>query len=300
MHFELHWNILNKKDMEKSCMQPNKYGLTGKGVGVAVIDTGIFPHPDFDNRITVFRDYIMNRRYPYDDNGHGTHVAGIIAGNGRRSKGKYCGVAPGCTLAALKVLDKKGNGRKKDVLQALRWVQRNRERYGIRIINISVGSTEQDISLHDSLIKAVDAAWDDGLVVITAAGNMGPMPGTITAPGSSRKVITVGSGDMLVSNQGISGRGPTRECICKPDIVAPGNQIISCAPFGGYARKSGTSMSTPQISGAAALALEADPLLTNVDIKMLLRDSARDLGFEKNQQGWGEFCLDKFLKNVYN
>lgn len=281
-------------------MQPNKYGLTGKGIGVAVIDTGIFPHADFDNRIVVFRDYILNRRTPYDDNGHGTHVAGIIGGSGKKSGGRYAGVAPGCTLIAVKVLDVKGNGRKKDVLQALEWVRRNKKRYGIRIVNISVGSTEQEKELHDSLIRAVEAAWDDGLVVVTAAGNMGPMPGSITAPGSSRKVITVGSGDMLVSHQGISGRGPTRECVCKPDIVAPGNQIISCAVTGGYTAKSGTSMSTPQISGAAALALEADPLLTNVEIKMLLRDSVRDLGFEKNQQGWGEFLLDKFLKNVYN
>ena len=101
---------------------------------------------------------------------------------------------------------------------------------------------------------------------------------------------------MLVGTEGVSGRGPTFECICKPDLVAPGNRIISCSSKGGYRMKRGTSMSTPVVSGAVALALEKDPLLTNVEIKMMLKDSADDMGFPRNQQGWGRFNLERFLK----
>lgn len=279
------------------------YGLTGKDVTVAILDTGITPHIDFDNRILVFRDFIHGKTAPYDDNGHGSHVAGIIGGSGAASSGKYMGVAPKCRFVALKVLDHKGSGQKRDVLRAIDWVRKMRARYHIRIMNISVGTTEQEKSLHDMLIQAVESAWDDGIVVVTAAGNSGPGNGTVTAPGSSRKVITVGSSDLLDGIGGISGRGPTRDCICKPDLVVPGKDIVSCAPgrsHTGYAVKSGTSMSTPKITGAVALALEKAPYLTNVQIKMMLCDAVRDLGLNHNQQGFGEFDLDKFLYNLYN
>ncbi len=269
---------------------------TGKGVGVAVLDTGIFPHVDFDRRIAAFKDFVGGRLAPYDDNGHGTHVAGILAGNGAASGGRYCGAAPGCHLAAVKVLDQKGNGQKQDVIKALVWVAENRERYNLRIVNISVGTTERNRN-HSTLIQAVEQIWDLGLVVVTAAGNMGPAPGTITAPGCSRKVITVGSSDMINGKDSVSGAGPTRECVVKPDIVTWGQEIVSCAPGGeiNYTVKSGTSMSTPRISGAIACMLEKDPRLTNLEIKMLLRESARDLGYSKNQQGWGAFDREKFL-----
>lgn len=272
--------------------------LTGKGIGVAVLDTGIFPHVDFGNQIIAFRDFVQHKTKPYDDNGHGTHVAGIIAGSGKASQERYCGVAPGCGIIALKVLDKNGNGQRKVVLKALKWVLANREAYNIRIVNISVGTTTQNPRQHQELIAGVEEVWDAGIVVVTAAGNQGPSPGTITAPGSSKKVITVGSSDMLTGGNFVSSIGPTRECICKPDIVTPGNQIISCAPDSGqgaYTKKSGTSMSTPRISGAVALLLEKDPLLSNVEVKMLLRESARDMGFARNQQGWGEFDMNAFL-----
>lgn len=272
--------------------------LTGKGITVAVLDTGIFPHIDFDNRIVAFRDLVYGRETPYDDNGHGTHVCGILGGSGRASGGKYRGTAPECRFLVAKILDRRGNGRKQDILAAIDWVCKERIRLNIRILNISVGTTEQEKSVDDLLMQAVERAWDDGITVVTAAGNLGPAPGSITAPGSSRKVITVGAGDLLEPRRGISGCGPTRDCVCKPDLVAPGKRLISCAPGRSrkeYVVKSGTSMAAPRVSGAVALALERVPDLTNVQAKMLLCESARDLGLPRNRQGHGMLQTDRFL-----
>ena len=271
---------------------------TGKGIGVCVLDTGIFPHIDFTGRIWAFQDFIGYRRAPYDDNSHGTHVCGIIGGDGKASDGRITGIAPECELIVLKVLDRMGNGKKGDILKAVRWILENRRRYKIRIVNISVGTTCRSGNDHQILIEGVEQLWDEGLVVVAAAGNQGPGYGSITAPGSSRKIITVGSSDLLTGKTAISGRGPTFECVCKPDLVAPGSRVLACAPGSDYAYgiKSGTSMSTPLISGAAALMLEKNPALTNVQIKIKLKESARDMGLPKNQQGWGKFDLERFME----
>ena len=137
--------------------------------------------------------------------------------------------------------------------------------------------------------------------MVAAAGNQGPRSGSVTAPGSSRKIITVGSSDLLTGRTAISGRGPTSECICKPDLVAPGNRILSCAPGTDFAYgvKSGTSMSTPLVSGAVALLLQKYPTLTNVEIKRCLKESARDLGLPRNLQGSGELNMKQALTNEY-
>ena len=272
-------------------------GYTGRDVGVCVLDTGIFPHIDFTGRIRAFHDFIGHRVRPYDDNSHGTHVCGIIGGDGRASEGKIRGVAPGCNLIVLKVLDRMGNGRKEDVLHAFRWILENWRYYGIRVVNISVGTTCRTYEDHKVLIDGVERLWDEGLVVVAAAGNQGPRPGSVTAPGSSRKIITVGSSDLLRGRTAISGRGTTFECVCKPELVAPGHHVLACAPGtdSGYGIKSGTSMSTPLVSGAVALMLEKNPALTNVQIKMKLKESARDMGLPKNQQGWGELNLKQFM-----
>lgn len=244
----------------------------------------------------MFVDFISNKKTPYDDNGHGTHVAGILCGDGSASGGRYKGVAPGCRIIAVKVLDRMGNGNKEDVLRAFQWILKNYQKYRVRIVNISVGTIYRTWCDHHLLSQGVEELWDQGLVVVAAAGNQGPKPGSITAPGSSKKVITVGSSDMLIGSAGVSGRGPTFECVCKPDLVAPGNRITSCLPGGGYGIKSGTSMSTPFISGAIARMMEKDPLLTNVEIKMMLRDSTDDMGLPRNQQGWGKFNFKRFME----
>ena len=223
-------------------------------------------------------------------------MAGILAGDGTASDRRYQGVAPGCHLVAAKVLDRRGNGRLQDVLRALQWISFNQNLYGIRIINISVGAAAKDSKAAARLIKAVEQAWDQGFVVVTAAGNMGPAYGSVTAPGSSKKVITVGASDMLDRISSVSGAGPTAECVCKPDLVAPGADVISCAnKRNSYAIKSGTSMSTPRVSGAIALLLQKDPFLTNVEVKMLLRESCLDLGYPRNRQGWGKLDIQKLL-----
>lgn len=270
---------------------------TGRGVGVAVLDTGIYPHIDFDNRIWTFCDLLSYKTKPYDDNGHGTCVAGILGGSGRASLGRYKGMAPECGIISIKVLDRFGNGNKEDVLKAFRWILQYRDKYNIRVVNISVGTTYKTRDEHDALIQGVEKLWDEGLVVVAAAGNQGPAPGSVTAPGCSKKIITVGSSDMLTGKSAVSGRGPTFECVCKPDIVAPGSRITSCAPGADYpySSKSGTSMSTPIISGAIACALEKKPDLTNVEIKKMLKETADDLELPKNQQGWGKFNCKRFL-----
>lgn len=277
-------------------MYKRKY--TGKGIGVAILDTGIFPHIDFGRRILAFCDFTEGKSGPYDDNGHGTHVSGILGGDGTASQGRYKGAAPGCGIVALKVLDRFGNGSREDVLQAFQWIEDFGKIYNIRIVNISVGTTSRSMNEQTDLLAGVEQLWDKGFTVVAAAGNQGPGDGTVTAPGSSRKIITVGSSDLLTGRTAISGRGPTFECVCKPDLVAPGNHILACAPGAdnGYGVKSGTSMSTPLVAGAAALMLEKNPELTNVQIKMKLKESARDMGLPKNQQGWGELDLERFME----
>ncbi len=286
--------------------------ITGKNIGVAVLDTGIENHVDFVNgtsRIVAFQDMINNRKSVYDDNGHGTHVCGILGGNGVASQGKYTGVAPECNIISVKVLDRKGNGNILDVIKGLNWVLENRKRYNIRILNISVGTpAKKELDESSQLVQAVNKVWDEGIIVVAAAGNNGPFPQTIGAPGNSRKVITVGASDddLLVEMDGskikdYSSRGPTKECIVKPDIVAPGSNIVSCNGIkmgkgNMYSVKSGTSMATPAVSGAIALLLSVHPQMTGRDVKVRLKNSAVDLGLPINQQGWGCLNVRKLLR----
>ena len=276
-----------------------KRTYTGKGIGVAVLDTGIFPHIDFGSRIAAFHDFTGGKRGAYDDNGHGTHVSGILAGDGTASGGKYRGAAPGCSIIALKILDRFGNGSREDVMRAFQWIAGFGKLYHIRIINISVGTTSHSRNEQTDLLTGVEKLWDMGFVVVAAAGNQGQGEGTVTAPGSSRKIITVDSSDMLQGRRAVSGRGPTADCVCKPDLVAPGKQITACAPGlpYSYGIKSGTSMSTPLVSGGIACLLEKEPQLSNVEVKMLLRESTDDIGLPRNQQGWGKFNCEKLLKS---
>lgn len=283
--------------------------LTGKGVTVAVIDTGLFPHPDFtqpENRIAAFVDLVNDRTQPYDDNGHGTHVAGILAGNGWLSGGLYRGVAPDARLIGIKVLDAYGSGVLSDVIRGVEWCVRNKERWGLRVINLSLGATAQDSYRSDPLCQAVQAAWQHGIVVCVAAGNEGPDPETIATPGIHPRVITVGASDDRGSADRrddtvarFSSRGPTIDGFHKPDLLAPGVDITATAARrsvlsmdrgrwrGDYTTLSGTSMATPVCAGIAALLLESEPMLRPDDVKERLMQTADSLGLPRDVQGAG-------------
>ena len=240
--------------MRSEAMEKNKYPP------VVILDSGMdAAHPDLANTVQGFVDFVHDRKEPYDDFGHGTHIAGIIAGNGEMSSGKYKGYAPGCPLYVLKILDEHGQGTRQSVKEALRWVEENRETYGLRILNFSLGTENTNSRNQEEVLEMVDRMVELGLIVIAAAGNMGPWRGSVTAPGSSKKVITVGASDMLSRTRVYSGRGPTSECVCKPDIVFPGKNIVSCAAAaektGWYCKKSGTSMSSAAVSGLTAVLL---------------------------------------------
>lgn len=272
-------------------------------------DKGMDPqHPDLKGKMVYNYNYIGRNQNGSDDCGHGTHICGIIGGTGTASDGRYQGIAPGCHFVALKVLDRMGNGNSKAVVEALHWLIEHGREYDVRIINISMGSTAPRYSEKSGLLEAVEEAWDAGFIVCAAAGNQGPERSTITVPGTSPKVITVGSSDdnqvvrvMGKRRANYSGRGPTAACVCKPDVVAPGAYIISCNAgwrkpgAAAYTAKSGTSMATPVVAGGLALLLSGRRELTNKEVKMLLSVSCKDLGLPRNQQGWGMLCLSKLF-----
>lgn len=286
--------------------------IYGGGVGVAVLDTGIFPRADFFslpnypfpvNRIQYFHDFVNQGREPYDDSGHGTHICGKIASAARIADEEYLGIAPGCNLVVLKILDKNGNAPISTFVHALRWLHKNHRTYNIRIVNISIGTNLESNHFDTNLlVQEVDALWQDGLIVIASAGNNGPSPGSISSPGNSCLVITVGASDDNLpglnknSRRLYSGRGPTDCNSVKPEIVAPGSQIISCSNHtNGFSVKTGTSMSTALVSGAIALLLEQEPYLTNRDVKNRLHDCARRLDLPHFQQGWGQLDISRLL-----
>lgn len=277
--------------------------ITGQGITVAVLDSGFGRHPDIRGRILGFQDFVNNRRMPYDDNGHGTHVCGIICGDGALSGGRYRGIAPGAGLVVGKVLDDKGNGTTEHMLDGLQWILQNKERYRIRVLNISVGIGElKEKEKQEALHRKIEEIWDSGITVICAAGNKGPESGSISAIGGNSRVITVGchDGEYCLDNPGrcatYSGRGDEFSDIRKPDVVAPGTDIMSCNAFykrnygcinHAYVKKSGTSMATPIVTGAAALTFSKYHEMTNEEFKQKLIFTAKDLGEAWNLQGWG-------------
>lgn len=283
-----------------------KTGLTGENVTVAVMDTGIVPHPDFDNRILGFLDFVNKKNALYDDNGHGTHVAGILAGNGKLSPNRcYSGIAPKVNLLILKVLDKNGNGNTVNVLRGVDWLIKNKDKYRIRLLNISVGMLKNAGGKEkQELLEAVDLVWDAGIMVVTAAGNNGPKENTVTIPGISRKVLTVGCMDdridqtgTYIGKDGYSGAGPTDCCIMKPEILAPGTNVISCGTdFKNYVKKSGTSMAAPVVTGALALAFEYSPELNPAEMKLRLYESAFPRGDYFRKKAWGMIHVDNLIR----
>ena len=282
---------------EVQACQVYRDGFTGRGIRIALVDTGVAPLIGLRNRIVYFKDYINGKRIAYDDNGHGTHIAGILCG-GLTSDGEILGMAPLAELFVFKILDKNGNGSTQKAIWALEWLEKNHKKYNIRILNFSMGYlSNAKPRLQKVLIDKLEKLWDEGMIVVTAAGNNGPKENSITVPGVSRKVITVGSSDdVYVTAKSYSGRGPTGCCIVKPEILAPGTAIKSYGlKEGEYVNKSGTSMSVPIVCGALALALEKNPDLSPPEMKMLLYDTVSEK-IKNLSPSWGILDVDNLIK----
>lgn len=284
----------------------------GEKATIAIIDTGIHPHPDLtepNNRIIAFKDFIKGKNAPYDDNGHGTHCAGDAAGNGFASQGKYVGPAPAAPLVGVKVLNKWGSGKLSNVIAGIEWCIANKEKYHIRVLSLSLGSRSTVPHQDDPIAQAAVEAWKQGMVVVAAAGNDGPESGTISSPGIHPHIITVGAtddkGTLDRADDEIapfSSRGPTASQVTKPDLVAPGTGITSLRVKRSYIDKlspdsrvsqdyttlSGTSMATPIVAGIAALLLTEHSGWTPDQVKEALVRSAESLNLPPNDQGAGQ------------
>jgi serine protease AprX len=293
-------------DLARKIVGAEQESYTGEGIGVAVLDTGCYPHTDLTmpaNRIEKFVDFVGGKKRPYDDNGHGTHCCGIIAGNGFASNGKFAGIAPKASLIVLKVMGKNGEGKTSDILAGLDWIWKNRAIYNIRVVSISLGAIVRDNTIYDPLMLACEKLWNSGLIVVAAAGNEGPSPATIGSPGVSKKVITVGCLDDHRTIQReddtiapFSSRGPSHYTKYKPDLVAPGVDIMSLSnENNGYVPMTGSSMSTPIVSGACALLLEKSPQLSQDEVKSILIRNAHSLKLSRNEQGSGMVDLTGLL-----
>ncbi len=290
---------------------------TGKNTTIAIIDTGIQEHPDFVmpmNRIIAFQDFVNNKTSPYDDNGHGTHCAGTAAGNGHASGGKYKGPAYEAKLVVIKTLDKMGSGKSSTVIRGLEWCLNNKEKYGINVASLSFGYKATSSYREDPVCQAVEKLWNEGIVLCAASGNEGPDTKTVNSPGIHPAIITVGASDDKNTSQlkddiiaDFSSRGPTPDGLTKPDLLAPGTNIV--APLAKssyldmtslnvsdnslYISLSGTSMSTPICAGVAAQLLEAKPDLTPQQLKeALLKNCDKITTADANTQGSG--CINAF------
>jgi serine protease AprX len=278
-------------------------GNKGQGITVAILDTGIYAgHPDLAGRVIHCEDLSAERdtaAHCADTYGHGTFMAGLVAGNGASSNGKYSGAAPGANLVAIKAAGFDGSTDVSNILAGIQWAVANKDAYGIRVLNLSLGTNSaQDYRL-SPLNLAVERAWQAGIVVVVSAGNTGPDAGTVMKPGDDPYVITVGAasdmgstsiGDDVVA--GFSGRGPTRSNgIAKPDVVSPGVHTVSLRSPGSaidqkfpnsredtnYFRGTGTSMSTATVSGVVAQMLTHNPNLTPDQVKSRLTGTARGI-----------------------
>ncbi len=290
-------------------------GFTGKGVRIALLDTGLdAQHPDFADRLVAYRDFVApdapRAGVPQDPNGHGTHVAGIAAGSGRAAQGRYRGVAPDASLIVARALDETGAARTSQVMAAVEWAIDE----GAQIINLSLGGGPYPADGSDALSVLCDAAVEEGVVVCVAAGNLGPARQSIGAPAAAARVITVGAADIreplaatVVAD--FSSRGPTADGRRKPELLFPGRGVTAPRAAGTslgqpvgerYTRLNGTSQAAPMAAGTAALLLQANPRLSPDEIKARLMRGARrlaDASADSQGSGLGD-ARNTFLSAV--
>jgi len=260
---------------DESFVFPTWGTSTGYGVKVAILDTGIDgTHSDLEGKVAGGHDFTGIGSYS-DDNGHGTHVSGTVAAIYSNNIGVY-GVAPSASLYAVKVLDSTGSGYLEWIIAGIEWAITNK----IDVINMSLGTTSDMQSLED----ACNAAYEEGILIVAAAGNSGNKPGnrdTVEYPGGYASVIAVAASDSNDARASFSSTGPDVE------LIAPGVSILSSIPGGGYAYYSGTSMASPHVAGVAALVLAANSELTNVQVRSILQQTAENLGLKQEHQGYG-------------
>lgn len=251
----------------------------GGGVKVAVLDTGIdLDHPDLQANIKGGVNTINSRKTPDDDNGHGTHVAGIIAAVDNAIG--VLGVAPQAWLYAVKVLNKQGTGFVSDIIEGLQWCIDN----GMRVANMSFGTSSDVQSFHDAIV----AAYNAGMVLVAAAGNSGPADDTVLYPAKYPEVIAVSATDKSDAVPYWSSRGPEVE------LAAPGVDVCSTHKGGGYATLSGTSMAAPHVTGTAALVIANGNGLINDEVRSRLQSTAEDLGMEGRDNLYGYGLVDAY------
>ena len=296
-------------------------GITGRGVNVAVIDSGVAEDLDLVQngpRVLAHLNFAgPTNPQQLDPGGHGTHIAGTVAGDGSRSAQQYMGVAPRANVIDVKVLDQNGNGRTSSLLAGLQWVIGHRSQYNIRVANLSLGAPAQGSYISDPVAAATELAWRSGIVVVVASGNLGPNAGTVETPGTDPYVITVGSTDdqglLALSNSALgwwSSWGTPPDSTLKPDFVAPGRRVVAplvpgsliatrladhivvAANGSSYIRLTGTSMSTGVASGVVALMLERTPGLTPDQVKKILTTTTQPFGTAAMPQGAGSGLVD--------
>lgn len=281
------------------------FGMSGAGIKGCVVDTGVDPNHEQLNDLPIpFFDAINGRTLAYDDHGHGTHVASIAFGDGTGGAGAdtYRGVAPGVAIHAAKVLDQAGSGLESQVIAGIDWCAAQ----GAHVISMSLGSTAPSDG-SDALSQAANAAVANGSVVVAAAGNSGDEPGTVGSPGAAAQAITVAACAEWSAPPGspnhsdgvylapFSSRGPTLDDRIKPDICAPGHSITAAkaGTASGYVAYSGTSMATPFVAGAVALALQARAM-SPAEVRQHLESTAQDRGPAGKDNDWGAGLVDGY------
>ncbi|WP_331723179.1 S8 family peptidase [Streptomyces canus] len=278
-------------------------GYDGKGVKVAILDTGVdTTHPDLASAVKASKNFTGTGSTD-DRAGHGTHVAATLAGSGARSRGRYKGVAPGAGILNAKVLDDSGEGSDSSVIAGLEWAAGQ----GARVANLSLG--QADTPGEDPVEAAVNAlSKSTGMLTVAAAGNEGPDAGTVDSPGAAESALTVGAVDGEDRLADFSSIGPTADSALKPDLTAPGVDIVSArAAHGhmgdpaadGYVSMSGTSMATPHVAGAAAILAQRHPDWTGARIKQALTASTTPTtGATGYQQGTGRLDVSRALEGA--
>jgi serine protease AprX len=279
-------------------------GDYGAGISVAIVDTGLAQHAGIfkdlegkpKDRILGWVDFVEGRPAPHDPNGHGTHIAGIIANSQINSNGEWNGIAPGVRLVGVRVLNEEGYGTYEKVIEGIEWVINHKDELNIKVLNLSLISQVHSPYWADPLNQAVMQAWAHGITVVVAAGNAGPSPMSIGVPGNNPYVITVGAftdnftpenwNDDYITP--FSAAGPTLDGFAKPDIVAPGAHMVSTMlPYSyisqdheanrltsHYFSMAGTSQAAAVASGAAALVLSHNPDLSPDEVKFRLMFTA--------------------------